>query len=170
MSSTSTNKQPLLIDRPFLAVKRLDATTTTSGDVDPSTGTSGVLLLDCTGNAGALVEEIWLIQRVAGNSIPVNLYLSTSNQLLGNITDGGSAESWFLAQAGFEVGPDPGATVAFTLPNLLAPVPHAGAATGPAPLQVRGLRVQAGQALWASVASTSTVAGAPLIAAQGGFY
>jgi hypothetical protein len=170
VSSSSTNKQPLLVDRPLLEIRRLDATTATSNDVDPATGTSGVLLVDCTSGDGALIESIWLIQRVAGNATPVNLYLSTSNQLLGSLTDGGSAGSWFLGQAGFDVGPDPGGTVEFDLPKLLAPVPHAGANADASPLQFRGLRLQEGQALWACVASTSAVPGAPLIAAQGGYY
>lgn len=170
MSSSSTNKQPLLMDRPLLEIRRLDATSMPSTDVDPATGTSGVLLVDCTSNDGALIEAIWLIQRVAGNSIPVNLYLSTSNQLLGSITDGGSADSWFVGQARFEVGPDPGATQDFALPKLLAPVPHAGANTTTTPVQFTGLRLAGGQALWACVSSTSAVPGAPLIAAQGGFY
>lgn len=170
MSSSSTNKQPLLMDRPLLEVRRLDATSMPVTSVDPATGTSGVLLVDCTSNQGALIESVFLIQRVAGNSVPVNLYLSTSNQLLGSITDGGSADSWFLAQTSFEVGPDIGAMIEFTLPHVLAPVPHAGAATGSDAIRFRGLRLAAGQALWACVSSTSAVPGAPLIAAQGGFY
>lgn len=169
MSSSSTNKQPLLVDRPLLQLRRLDATSTPGG-VDPSTGTSGVMLVDCTSNDGALIESVFLVQRVAGNSVPVNLYLSTSNQLLGSLTDGGTADSWFLARAGFDVGPDVGTTVEFELPRLLSPIPHGGAATSAEPVQFRGLRLERGLALWASVDSSSAVPGAPLIGVQGGYY
>jgi hypothetical protein len=165
MASTSTNKAPLLIDRPLLEIKRLDGTSTPSGSVDPGSGTNAVLLVDCTANDGALIEAVQLVQRVAGNTTVVNLYLSANAGLLGG-------DGFFLAQANLSGGGDPGATANFSLPLLLAPAPHAGgndAATDAIP-QFQGLRLARGWALWAACNSSTPVANAPLVLAQGGFY
>ena len=170
MASTSTNKAPLLEDRPLLEICRLDGTSTPAGSVDPGTGTSGTLLVDCTSNDGAVLHDIWLIQRKAGDTSPVNLYLSSSATVLGTITTGQQVESWFLGQFGFPVGGDPGSTLSFAMPRILAPVPHAGANVGSEIPQFRGLLLRKGLALWASVNSATPVANAPLIAVQGGFF
>lgn len=173
MASTSTNKAPLLEDRPLLEICRLDGTSTPAGSVDPGTGTGGTLLVDCTSNDGAVLHDIWLIQRVAGDTSSVNLYLSSSATVLGTITTGQQVDSWFLGQFGFSVGGDPGSTLSFQMPKILAPVPHAGSNVGvnsDEPPQFRGLLLRKGLALWAAVNSATPVAGAPLIAVQGGFF
>lgn len=165
MASTSTNKAPLLIDRPLLEIKRLDGTSTPAGSVDPGSGTNAVLLVDCTANDGALIEVVQLVQRVAGNTTSVNLYLSTNAGLVGS-------DAFFLAQTNLSGGGDPGVTVSFPLPELLAPVPHAGgndAATNAIP-QFRGLRLAKGWALWAAANSSTPVANAPNILAMGGYF
>jgi hypothetical protein len=165
MASTSTNKAPLLIDRPLLEIKRLDGTSTPAGSVDPASGTNAALLVDCTANDGALIEVVQLVQRVAGNTTSVNLYLSTNAGLLG-------ADAFFLAQFNLSGGGDPGATAVFPLPSLLAPVPHSGgndAATDAIP-QFSGLRLAKGWALWAACNSSTPVATAPNILVQGGYF
>lgn len=165
MASTSTNKTPLLIDRPLLRIKRLDATSTPAGSVDPGSGTNAALLVDCTTGDGALIEDIRLIQRVAGNTTSVNLYLSTSASIVG-------VEAHFIGQVNIAGGGDPGTVVRFPLPLLLAPVPHAGennGATDAIP-QFAGLRIERGLALWAACNSATPVANAPNILVQGGWY
>jgi hypothetical protein len=165
MASTSTNKAPLLIDRPLLEIKRLDGTSTPAGSVDPASGTNAALLVDCTANDGALIEVVQLVQRVAGNTTSVNLYLSTNPALLG-------ADAFFLAQTNLSGGGDPGATAIFPLPALLAPVPHSGennTATDLIP-QFKGLRLAKGWALWAACNSSTPVANAPNILVQGGYF
>lgn len=172
MSSSSTNKTPLLMDRPLLVVRRLDATTSPVATIDPGTSSNGVLLVDCTANDGALVEDVWLIQRVDGNTTPVNLYLATNALLLGSTTTDGSAGAWFVGRANFAGGQPPGSHVSFRLPKILAPVPHAGennTVSDEIP-QFRGLRIAKGLALWAAAESASVVPDAPSIGAQGGYY
>lgn len=66
MASTSTNKQPLLVDRPLLAVK--DTSGLLVGTLPPNTGidpanSAGVLLVDCLKNDGALIEHLWTRSR-----------------------------------------------------------------------------------------------------------
>jgi hypothetical protein len=154
-----------------MEVTRLNATTSPAAGVDPGTGSTGVLLVDCTANDGACLDTIYLIQRVANDVSPVNLYISSSAHALGVTATGGSANANFIGRVAFAAAQKEGAYVEAVLPKLLAPVPHAGANNEAGePAQFRGLYLQAGQALWAAVASASAVANAPNIACQGGYY
>jgi len=170
MAASSTNKQPLLIDRPLLVVASLRETTSPAGGTEPGTGSNGVLLVDCTANDGAAIDSLWLIQRVDNDVTPVNLYVSSSGLSLGVTASGSAANAQFLGRFAFGVLQKVGATVEFALPKLLAPVPHAGSTAAGEPPQFRGLYLQRGLALWAAASSASAVASAPNIACQGGFY
>lgn len=170
MAASSTNKQPLLIDRPLLVVTSLRETTSPASGTEPGTGSNGVLLVDCTANDGAMIDSLWLIQRVAGDTTGVNLYISSSGLSLGVTANGGAANAHFLGRFGFGAGEGVGATAEMALPKLLAPVPHAGSTAAGEPPQFRGLHLQRGLALWAAVNSATAVASAPNIACQGGFY
>jgi hypothetical protein len=170
MASTSTNKQPLLIDAPFMRIIRLDNTSMPSNVVDPGTATNGALLLDCTSNDGALVEAIWLIQRAASNVTEVRLFLSTSNLAMGVGLSGSTPDSFFLASAVFAAGQAVGARVEFALPPILFPVPQATGNTGGTPLRFPGLRVEKGHALWAAANVATPSFAVPQVALQGGFH
>lgn len=172
MATTATNKQPLLIDSPLCRIRRLDGTSSPVGTVDPGTGSNGVLLVDCTSNEGALIEHVWLIQRVANNQTAVNLYLSSSNLALGVTVTGGQADSFFLTQGQLGSNSPIGATGSFPLPLLLSPVPHAavGVSAGYVIPQFRGLRLERGEALWAAADVVTPDPDAPSIGVQGGFY
>jgi hypothetical protein len=170
MPSTSTNKQPLLIDAPFMRIIRLDNTSMPPGIVDPGTATNGALILDCTANDGALVESIWLIQRSDDNIQEVRLFLSTSNLAMGVGLSGAPTDAQFIAHAAFPATSKVGTTIEFVLPPLLSPVPHASAHVGDKPLRFMGLRVEKGRALWAAVNTPAPSSGAPQIALQGGFH
>lgn len=167
--NTSTNKQPLLMDRPLCRVRRLDQSSTI-GSIDPGTGTNGVLLVDCLQNDGALLENIWLIQRVANDRTLVNLYLSTSNVSLGVTASGGQADSFFLARTQMPVQAEIGFGQDFRLPRLLAPVAHAGPTGNPEVPQLRGLRVEKGFALWAACEGPGPHPNAPNIGVMGGLH
>jgi len=171
MAATSVNKQPMLVDRPLLEIVRLDNTTSPAASADPGSGSNGVLLVDCTSNDGAMLDAIFLIQRVDDNAAKVNLYISTSAHSLGMTASGGSSNAHFLGRFGFGAAQKAGAYVYAQLPHLLAPVPHAGAngADGEPP-QFRGLYLRRGQALWAAVNSATADPAAANIACQGGYY
>ena len=171
MSSSSTNKQPLLVDRPLMVVTRLDNSTSPAAGVDPGTGSNGVLLVDCTAGDGAVVDTIYLIQRMDDDATKVNLYISSSAHSLGVTATGGSSNAHFIGRFGFAAAQKVGAQAEMKLPKLLAPVPHAGSnGTDGEPPQYRGLYIQKGQALWAAADSTAAVPGAPNIACQGGYF
>lgn len=164
MSSGSTNKQPLLMDRGLLAIEATAGTSSPVGSVDPGSGTAAKMLVDATSNDGALLESVRLIQRVSGDTTPINFYLSRSATTL--------ESAFFLGQATIVGGGDPGATAELDLPKILAPIPHAGGnnAVSDAIPQFRGLRLAKGWALWCAAASATPVASAPLVMATGGFY
>lgn len=167
--NTTTNKLPLLMDRPYCRVLRLDGTSTV-GSIDPGTGTNAVLLLDCTQNDGALVENIWLLQRFADDVTRVNLYLSTSNVSLGVTASGGQADSFFMGTAEMPINAEIGNTVDFRLPRVLAPVAHASASGNPEVPQLRGLRVEKGYCLWAACDGPGPHPNAPNIGIMGGLH
>jgi len=170
MASSSTNKQPLLMDAPLMRVVRLDNTSMPAGIVDPGTATNGALIVDCTANDGALIESLWLIQRAANDTTEIRLFLSTSNLAMGVGLSGAPTDSQFLARAAFGESQPIGVTVEFALPKLLFPVVHASGNTGDEPLQFRGLRIEKGRALWAAANVPTPAFTVPQIGVQGGFY
>ena len=93
MASTSTNKQPLMVDRPMHNVVDLRSsmvrTTSENAFVDIIGSNSAQLVVDCTKNDGAVIAETYALCRKkdASNSnnekaYNVLLFLSVSNQFL----------------------------------------------------------------------------------------
>ena len=80
MATTATNKQPLLIDRVFhnaVEGNTLSSGSDTSLDI-LGTNTSSVLV-DCTGNDGGIVEDLYAIARTSSSATyKVLFYLSSS--------------------------------------------------------------------------------------------
>ena len=129
MASTSTNKQPLLIDRVFNEVVTTDglvsgASNTATGasiSYDIAGSNSAKILVNCTTNDGGLVEDIYAISR--GASKKALFYLSAASDYL-------RAE-----QALFIGSIDVTATVGeytniTALPRTMAPVPQQGITSG----------------------------------------
>ena len=87
MASTSTNKQPLLVDRVFHKVTDMKGGTIGKNDrVDLSSTNNAKLLLDCTTTDGAVVAEIYTLARDTtgntGNITPwiINFYMTIYNE------------------------------------------------------------------------------------------
>ena len=172
MATSSTNKLPLLIDRPLLKIASLANTTSPAAGVNPTSASVGALLVDCTGTSdGAFIESIWLLQRVAADVTPVNLYVSSSATALGLLATGGVADAYFIGRFQQDAGAAVGAIALAALPPVLAPIPHAGTSDLDGnPPQYRGLRIPRGLALWAAAETTTAKASAPNIGVQGGFH
>ena len=155
MASTSTNKQPLLIDRVMHNVVNLDNAAV--GAVDVIGTNTAELIVDATQSDGCIVEDIYLVSR---SSAPhkVNLYLSTASDYLrpgegmyiGSITSSTTAGEIVSLES---------------LPKILAPMPQTGSEA-----QFRALYIPKGKALWAGREDIAAVNDAPLIGAQGGWY
>ena len=195
MASTSTNKQPLLVDRPFLKIVDtsglLVGTLPAGTAVDPQTA-AGALLVDCTKNDGAIVEHLWTISREQTietyDEDPdvdpdaelglwgyiVNFYLCPSNTVFD------PANAYYVT--GIVSGIQEGSRVqAFNLPEVIAPVAGVGSIEEDGgevkPTQFRALYVPKGMCLWACAVKQYTEDGSiddaaftPLACAQGGYY
>ena len=166
MASTSTNKQPLLVDRVMhVAVDMNDhkvgENTTTAGRVSGSN--TAVKLVDGIAADGCVIETMYTISR-STSEYKINLYLSTSGDYLR------PEQSIFIGQV-------TSATTKYTksdvddLPKILAPVAHTGGEA-----QLRALYVPKGSALWAGVeiadgtSINEILSDAPVLGAQGGWY
>ena len=144
MASTSTNKQPLLVDRVFSQTKDLSARFIPPGvGIDLQAGSQGELILDCTKNDGAVIEDIIAFSR--GNlpksyetaadrqtdidngdtalqkdlGYVINLYLCPSTTYL----DPGSAFFIGSFDGGYKEGER---TMFWAMPHMHAPVAHLG--------------------------------------------
>ena len=161
MATTATNKQPLLIDRVFH--NAVEGNTLTSGSADSLDilGTNAsTILVDCTGNDGGIVEDLYAISRTGTTTAyTVLFYLSTSVDYLR------PGEGVYIAS--IETETTSGTKTKAVLPNILAPVPRVGSEG-----QLQALYVPKGKALWCTLqlAGPNNTADTPIIGAQGGFY
>ena len=154
MATTSTNKQPLLVDRVFHEIVNTDRAYNDGLDV---VGTnSAALLLNCIGTDGAVVETIYAISRSV-TPTKLNLYLSNNNDYLR------PTEAFFLGS--ITSATTIADVVEMTLPKCLTPVPQVGTE-----VKNTALYVPSNKALWVARDGTSDVSNAPLVGAQGGYF
>ena len=161
MATTTTNKQPQLVDRVFHNV--IESNNLTSGsdsDLNIVGTNESSVLVDCTTNDGGIVEDLYVISRSPDTAYTVLFYFSNATDYLR------PNEGVYVTK--IESSAELGAvTSSANLPRVLAPLPSAG--TEP---QVRALYVPKGKVLWASlqVANAVNDATTPVVGAQGGFY
>ena len=171
MASTSTNKQPLLVDSVIWESKLLkDIITGNPNDSDITGTNNAVVLVNCVQSDGAIIEEIRTVSRGTTQYI-VNLYMSSeadylrdgSGQFVGRIYVGGFDES----DPPVQQNPVEGQIDKFeSMMNTLVPVPHIGSEP-----TLKALYVPKGKALWAAIqSSTQGLADAPYVQVQGGRY
>ena len=174
MASTSTNKQPLLIDRVLNETVNADGlisgydntATGASINFDIGGGNNSRLLVNCTANDGALIEDFFTISRGAAKT--ALFYLSTAADFLrpeqavfvGSVTCTGTVGDF---------------TNVSKLPTIIAPVPQVGNTTGitdTQPLLNRAFYVPTGKALWVSIwgQAGQNAEKCPNVGVQGGFF
>ena len=155
MAATSTNKQPLLVDRVLHYAVDMSASFIDGIDI---TGTnSAALLVDSTSLDGAIIEDVYTFSRKA-SEVKINLYMSTSNDYL-------------RSQEGVLIGTFKTATTLGgvshweDMPRILAPMPQTGDDS-----QFKALYVPKGRALWAAFQGSAVDQEAPILGCQGGWY
>ena len=157
MASTSTNKQPMLIDRVLHYVVNLDTAINTQIDI---IGTNTAeLIVNAISTDGAIIEDVYAIGRGAhAEGETINLYLSP-------------AFDYLRPQEGVLIGTFTGPTAVGErvewsgMPYTLVPVPQVGNEP-----RNRALYIPRGQALWAARQSDTTMTDGPLIGVQGGWF
>ena len=169
MASTSTNKQPLLVDRPFHIITDLtESTVENNVSVDIGGSNSANLVLDCTKNDGAVVDCVYSIARQVATQYNIYLYMSPANDFLR------SSQAYYVG--GFKGATAEGDVLFWSnMPFVLAPLPNLGSEPDDfaEAVQCRAFYVPKGQALWAAVEKQSaddTASAAPLIGVQGGYF
>lgn len=155
MAATSTNKQPLLVDRVLHYVVNLDSAAV--GAIDVAGTNTALLIVDGTTSDGAIIEDVYSISRGTEESI-INLYISTSSDYL-RPNEGVLVGQFKSATTIGEV------TNWENMPRILAPMPQTGSES-----QFKAFYLPKGRALWAARQSTVVVTDGPLIGCQGGWY
>lgn len=169
MASTSTNKQPLLVDRVFHYIVGMDGAN--NKGINVAGANTAKLLLSANNTDGAIVEDIYSVSRSA-SAYTINLFLSTSNDYLR------PGEGFFVGE--FKSATTVGARSRFQdMPKILAPVPYASlnnpedkiSGEPQLPLQFRALYVPKGKSLWAAIdTDQASLTDCPHVACQGGWY
>ena len=162
MATTATNKQPLLVDRVFhKAVSAMSLASGSATSLDIEGTNQSAVLVDCSANDGAVVEDLYVIARTSTSTAYTALfYLSSAVDYL-RPTEGvyvGKLTSSTTAAA---------KTSATDLPKVLAPLAHVGSDA-----QVRALYIPKGNVLWCTLqlAGSVNTTDTPIISAQCGFY
>ena len=171
MATTSSNKMPLLVDRPLHSFASLGASaglTTSSNFNTPST--SLTLLVDCSANDGAIIDSISLISNQASlTSVKVIAFLSVAT------TPAAVTATNTLAVGFATVGSGLGDRVNMSLPALCVPVPNLGGDTSVNETDKKntGLYVPSGATLYVGTSAAITAPSAASrvnVFAQGGFF
>ncbi len=155
MAATSTNKQPLLVDRVMHNV--IDLNTAAVAEINVSGTNTALILVDGSQSDGCIIEDIYAIARGSVEST-INLYIS-------------SAFDYLRPNEGLFIGSFKSATTAGNvtrweeMPKILAPMPQTGTES-----QFRALYLPKGKSVWAARQDTNTVNDGPLLGAQGGWY
>jgi hypothetical protein len=173
VSSSSTNKQPLLVDRPLHAFAVLGPVPCLADDSNFATvlGAGCSLLVDCSDSDGAVVDSLSIVATQANTSqVSALFFLSNAPSVFG-ITDTNTA---LVAGAVIQSGA-PGIRTNVSLPPLSIPVPNLGAQTALTEFDKKntGLYVPAGFLLYTGL-SNAILAPTPLtkvnVFAQGGYF
>ena len=181
MAATSTNKQPLLVDRVLHNVVNLDNSAV--GAIDIGGTNTATLVVDATQSDGCIIEDIYCISRSTAPQT-INLYLSTAFDYLR------PGEGVFIGQ--LTSATTKGEVVSLeTMPKILAPMPHTAGKSTTTVTQVgdggdpettttttttvtenqfRALYIPKGKALWAGREDIAAVNDGPLLGVQGGWY
>ena len=155
MAATSTNKQPLLVDRVLHYV--VDLNLAAVGAIDVIGTNTAVLIVDGTSSDGCIIEDIYSLSRSSVEHT-INLYLSSSFDYLR------PNEGVFVGQ--FKSGTTAGAVTHWEeMPRILAPMPQTGTEN-----QFKALYIPKGKALWAGRQDVAALNDGPLLGCQGGWY
>tara|TARA_R110001592_G_scaffold330134_1_gene612222 strand:- start:119 stop:646 length:528 start_codon:yes stop_codon:yes gene_type:complete len=175
MASTSTNKQPLLVDNVLHNVVSLNGATVPDIEEWETSGStnSAVCIVQGSGSDGAIIEDIYTISRDA-NPYTLVFFLSGESDYLRK--GASSVVGYFTSTAAAGKGI---ITHYYDMPYVLAPVPAVSTtpqtstpstSVGGDALKYKALYIPRGQSLWVGIAAAVAPATAPYVGVQGGWY
>lgn len=172
MATTSSNKMPLLVDRPLHSYATVGGTAAlnTAAKFNDLNSAGCNLLIDCTSNDGAVIDSISVIANEASltaHSVLVFLSVAPSKSSISTINT--------VCVANAVTGSTTvGERTNIPLPPLTIPVPNLGGTTGVSETDKKntGLYVPSGAAVYVGVTTAITSpSGAEVhVFAQGGFF
>ncbi len=173
MATSSSNKMPLLVDRPLHSFATLGgaAALTTSTDFNTPSGGGCVLLVDCLSNDGAVVDSISVIANEASTTASkVLVFLSIAS----NAAAISSANTVCVANETISSSAA-GERTNISLPPLSIPVPNLGGSSsaGETDKKNTGLYVPSGAVIYVGVTQALTAPSSSTrvhVFAQGGFF
>ena len=173
MATSSSNKMPLLVDRPLHSFATIGgaAGLTSATNFNTPNGGGCVLLVDCISNDGAVVDSLSIIANEAStNSNQVLVFLSVAASS-SSIT---SSNTVCVANATISSG-SAGERTNIPLPPLCIPVPNLGGDTtvNETDKKNTGLYVPSGATLFVGVSAALTAPSTSTrvhVFAQGGFF
>jgi hypothetical protein len=173
LASTSTNKQPLLVDRPLHQWVSLGSVACVTDPDDYSSLSPGgcQLLVDCTGVDGAVIDSLSVVVNQATTTqVTALFYLSTAPTPFGITGDN------TVLVASVDVGSAlAGERSIASLPPLSVPVPHVGAMVNPSEADKKntGIQIESNQLLYVGI-NTAITSPSPATRinafAQGGYF
>jgi hypothetical protein len=173
VSSSSTNKQPLLADRPLHEWAVLGSVPALIDPLNLSSLLAGgcVELVNCMDNDGAVVDSLSVIANQANTSeVRVIAFLSTSPQ-----SQGISSLNTAAVASGLVLSAQAGQRTNISLPPLSVPVPNLGGMASPSETDKKGngLYVSKGEVLYVGLNQPITLP-TPInvvnVFAQGGYF
>ncbi len=178
MASTSSNKTPMMVDRPLHSFAKVGTTAALSSASDLTTLVSSgcQLLVDCSSNDGAVVDSVSVIENHNSvSSVRVCLFISvaTSSALITPVNTA------YVAGIALSGAGTVGTRTNIPLPPLSVPVPclaspAVNVATYPDEVDKKntGLYVPSGALLYVGVAQviSSPTNAVVTVFAQGGFF
>ena len=173
MATSSSNKMPLLVDRPLHSFATIGgaAGLTSATNFNTPNGGGCVLLVDCISNDGAVVDSLSIIANEAStNSNQVLVFLSVAASS-SSIT---SSNTVCVASATISSG-SAGERTNIPLPPLCIPVPNLGgdSSVNETDKKNTGLYVPSGATLFVGVSAALTAPSTSTrvhVFAQGGFF
>ena len=173
MSSSSTNKQPLLVDRPLHEWVPLGASAALSSPTNLSSLVAGGCfeLVNCMDSDGAVVDSLSVVATQAGTTgVRVIAFLSTSPQ-----SQGVSPLNTVAVASAVALSDQAGQRTNIALPPLSVPVPNLGGMSAPGETDKKGtgLYVPKGQVMYVGldrVITEPTPLNAVNVFAQGGYF
>jgi hypothetical protein len=179
VATSSSNKMPLLVDRPLHSFATVGAVSalTTATNLNTPTGSGCVLLVDCTTNDGAVVDSLSVLITEASTSATTVLALLS---VAGSTTAISALNTACVAALTIPGGNTLGQRLNLSLPPLSVPVPNlagpaATLATYPSEIDKKntGLYIPSGALLYVGVSAAITAPNASSrvhVFAQGGFF
>lgn len=173
MATSSSNKMPLLVDRPLHSFATLGGTSalTDSANLNTPSPAGLVLLVDCSANDGAVIDSLSIIANEASTTASnVLVFLSTAT----TATSVTTANSAYVAGSAIS-STNKGERTNIALPALSVPVPNIGGTTSATELDKKntGLYVPSGALIYVGVDTVLTAPSANTrvhLFAQGGFF